>query len=692
MTSTTDLLIEIGTEELPPKTLNKLSAALTAHLCKSLKEAGIEHGDVKSYSSPRRLAVLANDVAAFQADQHVEKRGPAVKAAFDAEGNPSRAAMGFAKSCGVEFDQLQEIETDKGAYLNFSETKQGLAAKALLPDMLNAALAALPIAKRMRWGNSDIEFVRPVHWVVFLLGDEVVDAEILGIKTGCETRGHRFHHPDSVTLNQPEGYVETLRQAHVLVDQQERKATVRQQAEASAKSQGGVAVIEDSLLDEVTNLVEWPMAVGGSFAAEFLEMPQECLISSMQDHQKYFPVVDGDGKLMPHFITISNIETDDPSVIRDGNERVIGPRFSDAAFFWNQDCKKSLESFREDTKKIVFQQKLGTSFEKTERVAQLSGFIAKQLGENIEHATRAAELSKCDLSSDMVLEFSDLQGIMGRYYALNDGEAEEVAYAIEEQYKPGFAGDDIPSYTTGKILSLADKLDTILGIYAIGQIPTGTKDPFALRRASLGVLRIIIEGKLTVDLRTLLEQAGKGLQSKVDASEAIDPTYQYIMERLRAYYQDQGVSHDVIEAVSAMRVESPLDFEQRVKAVSTFKTLPEAVPLAAANKRIANLLKKLDGKTPADTVDSSLFVETQEQALFDAITQQQTSLKPLLADKDYTQALSSLAAIRPEVDAFFDGVMIMSDDEALKQNRLALLNSLRGLFLQVADLSSLQGT
>ena len=691
MTSPTDLLIEIGTEELPPKTLNKLSAALTEHLCNSLKEAGIAHGEVKPYSSPRRLAVLIDSVDAFQADQHVEKRGPAVKAAYDTEGNPSKAAMGFAKSCGVEFDQLQQIETDKGTYLNFSETKAGLAAKELLPQMLDAALSALPIAKRMRWGNRDTEFVRPVHWVVFLLGDEVVDSEILGIKTGRVSRGHRFHHPAEVTLNTPSDYVESLKQAYVLVDQPLRKETIRQQAQASAKTLGGQVVIEESLLDEVTNLVEWPMAVDGCFGAEFLEVPQECLISSMQDHQKYFPVVDDEGKLMPYFITISNIESSDVSVVRDGNERVIRPRFSDAAFFWKQDCKKSLESFREDTKKIVFQQKLGTSFEKTERVAALSGFIAKQLGENVEHATRAAELSKCDLSSDMVLEFSDLQGIMGRYYALNDGEAEEVAYAIEEQYKPGFAGDAIPAYMTGKILSLADKLDTILGIYAIGQKPTGTKDPFALRRASLGVLRIIIEGKLSVDLRTLLEQAATGLSDKVDATPAIDPTYQYIMERLRAYYQDQGVSHDVIDAVAAMQVESPLDFEQRVKAVSTFKSLPEAVPLAAANKRIANLLKKLDGKTSVSEVDSTLFVEAQEIALYDAVTQQKANLEPLLAQKDYTQALSSLAAIRPEVDAFFDGVMIMADDEKLKQNRLALLNSLRGLFLQVADLSSLQG-
>ena len=691
MTTTADLLIEIGTEELPPKTLNKLSAALTTHLCKSLKEAGIAHGDVKPYSSPRRLALIIDDVESVQADQHVEKRGPAVKAAFDADGNPSKAAMGFAKSCGVEFDQLQQIETDKGAYLNFSETKAGLAAKELLPTMLDAALSALPIAKRMRWGSSDTEFVRPVHWVVFLLGDDIVDSEILGVKTGRASRGHRFHHPDEVILNKPSDYVESMKQAYVLVDQQVRKEAVREQAEASAKSLGGQAVIEDGLLDEVTNLVEWPMAVDGCFGAEFLEVPQECLVSSMQDHQKYFPVVDEQGKLMPHFITISNIESSDVSVVRDGNERVIGPRFSDAAFFWENDCKKSLESFREDTKKIVFQQKLGTSFEKTERVAQLSAFIAEQLGENVEHATRAAQLSKCDLSSDMVLEFSDLQGIMGRYYALNDGEAEEVAYAIEEQYKPGFAGDDIPSYMAGKILSLADKLDTILGIYAIGQKPTGTKDPFALRRASLGVLRIIIEGKLTVDLRTLLVQAANGLKDKVDATEAIDPTYQYIMERLRAYYQDQKVSHDVIDAVSAMQVESPLDFEQRVKAVSTFKTLPEAVPLAAANKRIANLLKKLDNKASPTSIDNSLFVETQEQALFDVVEQQQAKLQPLLADKDYTQALSSLAAIRPEVDAFFDGVMIMSDDEKLKQNRLALLTSLRGLFLQVADLSKLQG-
>lgn len=690
MTTTADLLIEIGTEELPPKTLGKLSAALTSHLVDSLTTAGIPFGEVKSFASPRRLAVLINDVAEFQADQDVEKRGPALKAAYDKEGNPSRAAMGFASSCGTTFDQLQQIETDKGTYLNFKQTVKGAATRDLLVDMLNAALAALPIAKRMRWGDRDTEFVRPVHWIVFLLGDTVIDAEILGIKTGRESRGHRFHAPQAISLNTPSDYADAMRSAYVLANTDERRETIRKQAEASAKSIGGVAVIDESLLDEVTNLVEWPSAVDGCFGEEFLKVPQECLITSMQDHQKYFPVIDESGKLMPYFITISNIESSDVSVVRDGNERVIRPRFSDAAFFWDQDCKTPLESRREATQKIVFQQQLGTLFEKTERVSQLAGRIATQLGENAEHASRAAQLSKCDLVSDMVLEFTELQGIMGRYYALNDGEPESVAYAIEEQYKPGFAGDSIPHYMTGKILSLADKLDTILGIFAIGQKPTGTKDPFALRRAALGALRIIIEGELKLDLRDLLEFAATSLQDKVDATAAITPTYQYIMERLRAYYQDQGVSLDVVEAVAELDISSPLDFEHRVKAVSAFKQLPEAEPLAAANKRIANILKKLDGEATI-ALDTSLFAEAQETALFEAITAQQTKLAPLLAANDYTEALSSLAAIRPEVDAFFDGVMIMSDDEALKNNRIALLTSLRGLFLQVADLSSLQG-
>ncbi|RVU84181.1 glycine--tRNA ligase subunit beta [Leucothrix sargassi] len=690
MTTTADLLIEIGTEELPPKTLNKLSAALTSHFAASLKEANLEHGEVTPYSSPRRLAIMVKDVAAFQADQLVEKRGPALKAALDKDGNPSKAAQGFARSCGVEFDDLQQIETSKGTYLNFKQEVKGLSATELLPDMLNKALVALPIAKRMRWGNSDTEFVRPVHWIVFLLGDTVVDTEVLGIKAGRESRGHRFHHPDSITLNTATDYIPALEKAFVMADQPSRREKVRLQATEAAKALGGTAEIDVDLLDEVTNLVEWPVAVHGNFSEKFLEIPQECLISSMQDHQKYFPVVDDNGKLMPHFITISNIESTDVEVVRDGNERVIAPRFSDAAFFWEQDCKTPLIERREATKKIVFQQKLGTLFEKTERVALLAGDIAKQLGENVDHAVRAAQLSKCDLNSDMVYEFTDLQGIMGRYYALSDGEPESVAYALEEQYKPGFAGDSIPEHMTGKILSLSDKLDTILGIFAIGQKPTGTKDPFALRRAALGALRIIIEGNLALDLRELLATAANGLQDKVDAKEATETTYQYIMERLRAYYQDQGVGSDVVEAVAAMDISVPVAFEHRVKAVNVFKALPEAVPLAAANKRIANILKKLE-KPVTDTVNSALFVETQETALYDVIKQQQTKLEPLVADNNYQEALLSLAAIRPEVDAFFDDVMIMSDDEALKNNRLALLTELRALFLQVADLSSLQG-
>ncbi|PID46573.1 MAG: glycine--tRNA ligase subunit beta [Proteobacteria bacterium] len=689
-TTTADLLIEIGTEELPPKTLKKLSAALTEHICDSLKEAGILFGEVTPYSSPRRLALMIKDVAEYQANQLVEKRGPALKAAYDQDGAPSKAALGFAGSCGVEFDQLQQIETAKGVYLNFKQEVKGLATRDLIADMLNRALAALPIAKRMRWGNKETEFVRPVHWVVLLLGGEVVDSEVLGIKTGRESRGHRFHHPDKISIAQATDYVDATKAAYVMVDREARRDRIIEQAKASAAAIGGQVVIDKDLLDEVTNLVEWPVAVDGCFGAEFLEVPQECLISSMQDHQKYFPVVDTDGNLMPNFITIANIESSDVRVVRDGNERVIRPRFSDAAFFWSQDSKVPLESFRDATKQIVFQQKLGTLFEKTERVAKLSGYIANALGENADYAIRAAQLCKCDLASDMVNEFSDLQGIMGRYYALKDGEPESVAYAIEEQYKPSFAGDTIPSYMTGKILSLADKLDTILGIFAIGQKPTGTKDPFALRRAALGVLRIIIESDLSLDLRDLLNVAASNLQEKVDAGKAVEPTYQYIMERLRAFYQDQHVGMDVVDAVSALEVHSPIDFDHRVKAVNAFKQLPEAEPLAAANKRIANILKKLD-KLPNNAVNPSLFAEAQETALYEAIQQQQAKTAPLMAANAYTDALTSLAAIRPQVDTFFDDVMIMSDDESLKNNRLALLTLLRELFLQVADLSSLQG-
>jgi len=697
MSETKDILIEIGTEELPPKALRTLSDAFTKGVVAGLKNASLQAEEVVAYTAPRRLAILLKSVLVKQADQSVERKGPAKKAAFDEDGNLTRAVEGFARSCGVEPQELDEIETPKGIWLVFKQEVAGKETAELLPEIISQSLAKLPIPKRMRWGDSDIEFVRPVHWIVMMSGSDVIDAEILGLKAGNQTQGHRFHHPEKITLDAPADYAEKLReQGKVIASFEERRDAVRQQAEAAAKELGGIAHIEDALLDEVTALIEWPVAVSGSFDKDFLNIPQECLISSMQDHQKYFPVIDGEakngGKLMPFFITISNIESSNPAAVRQGNERVIRPRFADAKFFWDQDCKVKLESRRDATKKIVFQQKLGTLYEKTERVATLAGFIATKLGaseDDKQQAMRAAELSKCDLVSEMVNEFAELQGIMGRYYAKQDGEADGVAAAMQEQYQPGFAGDVIPASKTGKILSLADKIDTLMGIFAIGMKPTGSKDPFSLRRAALGVLRIIIEGELNLDLKVLLRQAATGLSDKIDASKAVNETFDYIMERLRAYYQDQGITPDTVAAVASLKPTYPLDFDQRVKAVANFKSLPEAESLAAANKRISNILKKVEGSI-ADRVDESLLQESAEKSLYHTVQDQQRKVQPLFESGDYSSALTSLAGLRDDVDSFFDGVMVMADDESLKNNRLALLSQLRNLFLNIADLSQLQ--
>ncbi len=689
MSSTKDLLIEIGTEELPPKALQILSKAFTNGVVDGLKKASLEAGEVISYAAPRRLAILLKDVPTKQADQSVERKGPAKAAAFDADGNPTKAVEGFARSCGVAPQELDEIETPKGTWLVFKQDVAGKNTSELLPEIVSQSLAKLPIPKRMRWGASDIEFVRPVHWIVMMQGDEVVEGEILGVASGNTTKGHRFHHPETITIKQASSYADQLRDpGHVIADFNERRDEVRQQAEMAAKELGGVAQLDAALLDEVTALIELPIAVSGSFGEEFLDIPQECLISSMQDHQKYFPVVDADGKLLPYFITTSNIKSKNVAAVRQGNERVIRPRFADAKFFWDQDCKVTLESHRESTKKIVFQQKLGTLYEKTERVAKLAGFIAEELGADKQNAMRAAELSKCDLTSEMVNEFAELQGIMGRYYAEKDGEHSDVANAMHEQYQPGFAGDVIPAGTTGKILSLADKLDTLMGIFAIGMKPTGSKDPFSLRRAALGVLRIIIEGELNLDLKALLENAAIGLKDKVDASDAVNDTFKFIMERLPAFYKDQGIDAETVEAVASLRPTQPLDFDNRVKAVAVFKALPEAESLAAANKRISNILKKVEGDI-AETVDEALLEESAEKNLYQTVKAQQGKVAPLFANGDYSSALTSLAGLRDDVDAFFDGVMVMADDEKLKNNRLALLNQLRNLFLNIADLSRL---
>lgn len=690
MTTTADLLVEIGTEELPPKALPKLSAAFSQGIIAGLKDAGLEAADAVSYAAPRRLAIWLKDVPVAQEDQTIERKGPALQAAFDADGNPTKAVQGFARSCGVNVEDLQHIETPKGTWLGFTKTEAGKATTELLGDIVQKSLDKLPIPKRMRWGSSTVEFVRPVHWVLMLSGSEVVDANILGIKAGNVTYGHRFHHPDAISINAPADYAtQLLETGKVVASFEIRRDMIQEQVHATAKALGANAQIDPDLMDEVTALVEWPVAISGAFDEKFLDVPQEALISAMQDHQKYFPVVDDSGKLQAHFITVANIESSNPESIREGNERVIRPRFSDAEFFWNQDRKNTLASYAERSKKIVFQKQLGTLFEKTERVAQLSASIAEQLGGNAALAKRAAELSKCDLLTDMVGEFPELQGIMGRYYAQNDGEDEQVAQAMDEQYMPRFAGDQLPQGQIGQTLSIADKLDTLTGIFAIGQKPTGTKDPFGLRRAALGVLRIMIECKLDLDLANLLDQSANALTSKVDANASKADTLAYILERLKAYYQDAGISADTVEAVSSLQVSHPLDFDQRVRAVASFRQLSEAESLAAANKRIANILKKVEGNIP-EAVDSSLFAESQENALYDAITEKQDAVNALYAEGNYEQALLSLASLRETVDAFFDNVMVMADDEALKNNRLAMLNQLRNQFLQVADLSSLQ--
>ncbi len=685
-----DLLIELGTEELPPKALPTLSAAFTRGVVEGLKEKGLSFGEVRSFASPRRLGVLVSSLDTHQADKEVARRGPALQAAFDDDGRPTRAAEGFARSCGVSVDDLERVETEKGAWLYFRSVQQGQATSALVPEIVESSLAGLPIPKRMRWGAGEEQFVRPVHWLVLLFGDEVIPATILGAEAGRETRGHRFHHPDPLTLDAPADYAGLLeREGHVVADFARRREIIREQVEKTAAELGGRALIDDALLDEVTALVEWPVALAGGFEEKFLEVPHETLITTMQDNQKYFAVFDENGRLLPHFITIANIESRNPAVVIEGNERVIRPRFADAVFFWEQDQKQKLADRLESLKSILFQQKLGTLYDKSQRVRTLAAHIAAAIGADVAKAERAAELAKCDLMTDMVGEFPKLQGIAGRYYAEIDGEAPEVAAALDEQYMPRHAGDALPATSTGKVLALADKFDTLVGIFGIGQKPTGAKDPFALRRAALGVLRIIIEGKLPLDLRDLYEKAAALLGDRIDEADAVESCLDYTLERLKAYYQEQGVEVDVIDAVLAQKPTAPLDFDRRVRAVSAFRKLEQAESLAAANKRIGNILKKVEQPLPEE-VGEALLVEPAEQALHAQLRELRGEVTALFEAGDYEPALMKLAGLREAVDRFFDDVMVMAEDAALQRNRLALLNQLRGLFLRVADLSRLQ--
>jgi glycyl-tRNA synthetase beta chain len=688
MSDTRHLLFELGSEELPPKTLLTLAKALQDGIVAGLNEAGVAFTGSRFYATPRRLAVLVENLETAQPNKKVEKRGPALQAAYAPDGSPSKAALGFAASCGTTFDQLQELKTDKGAWLSYTQEIEGRATAALIPDIIRKSLALLPIAKRMRWGNFTSEFVRPVHWAVLLFGEEVIEVEILGLITGNATQGHRFHAPDKLVITGPEAYVGTLRdQGKVIADFEARKSLIRNAANNAAAKVGGIAHIEDDLLEEVAALNEWPVPVTGNFDPRFLELPAEVLITTMQTNQKYFPVKGQDGALLPHFITFSNIESKRPESIRRGNERVITPRLTDAEFFWKQDRKKPLAERVSSMAHIVFQEKLGTVADKTERVVKLAEAIANLLQADAGLAKRAALLAKADLLTDMVGEFGNLQGIMGRYYALADGEPAEVAQAIEEHYLPKQAGGPTPASLTGQIVALADKIDTLCGIFSAGLIPTGDKDPYALRRAAIGVLRIIIESRLPLNICDLIEVALGQFTHAFDREATRTLVIDFVFDRLKGYCLDQGYSADEFEAVMAVNPAEPLDFVQRLAAVKAFRQLPEADSLAAANKRIRNILKKSE-TAPAATVGT--LAEAQEQRLLEAANTAAEAIKPLLAQRDYQGTLNRLAQLEPAVNDFFDHVMVMCDDPGLRASRLALLTLLSEQFLTCADISKLQ--
>lgn len=695
MSDASDFLVEIGTEELPPKALKRLSEAFSKGIQQGFDQAGLSYGDISVYASPRRLAVMVESLDERQADKTVERRGPAITAAFAEDGCPSRAAEGFARSCGVSIDKLETLENDKGAWLVYRSLQSGQQAKVLIPDIVNEALNTLPIPKRMRWADLDAQFVRPVHWTLLLYGSEVIDSEILSVKTGRYTFGHRFHHPEMLRVDQPQDYAALLEtQGLVIPDFIARREIIRSQAMETAQQLGGTAIIDEDLLDEVTAMVEWPVAVAGNFEARFLEVPPEVLITTMKTHQKYFHVINREGGLMPHFITISNIDSKNADIVRQGNERVVRPRLADADFFWNQDRTHPLVDRLDQLHRVVFQKKLGSLYDKVQRVSKLAGYIATKLGSNAQHAERAGLICKCDLLTEMVGEFPSLQGIMGRYYATHDGESADIATAMEEHYLPRHAGDQLPATDTGRAVAIADKLDTLVGIFSIGQVPSGNKDPFALRRVALGLLRILIECRLDLDIVTLIKEAGDHIQATYiqgngPNNELTEQVLSFMMDRLRAYYVDAGITIDVFDAVLARRPRKPYDFNQRILAVSEFRKMPAAQSLAAANKRISNIIKQASITQTGD-IDNAQLRETAEQTLAKRIDEISAIVTPMLDARDYRGAMEKLAELREPVDTFFDEVMVMVEEQPLRQNRLALLGKMRDLFLRTADLSRLQ--
>ena len=689
-TAARDFLFEIGTEELPPRALRGLSEALEAEFCSLFAKAGLDHGELRSFATPRRLALMARDLAGKQPDREIERFGPAVTAAYDADGAPTAAALGFARSCGVSVEELSSSERQGVAKLCFTRLEPGTATIELLPGLAETALAALPIPRRMRWGASRTEFIRPVHWAVMLFGEEVVPALILGAAAGNSTFGHRFHHDKPIELTCPGEYEAALEKpGRVIADFGRRREMIRDQVTEQANRLQARVAMDEELLDEVTSLVEYPVALTGEFDREFLQLPDEALILTLKFHQKCFCLEDESGRLVPNFVTVSNIDSLDPNEVIKGNERVIRPRLADARFFFETDKARSLESRLPELEKAVFQDKLGTIAAKSRRVAALSRHIAGSLGVEPDACERAAMLGKCDLVSDMVGEFAELQGLMGSYYARNDGEPEAVATAIFEQYLPRHTGDRLPQTAAGRVVALAEKLDTLAGLFAIGQPPTGSRDPFALRRAALGVLRILVEGELELDLVAMIDAAIAAYAEIEPAPDCRQRLYDFIFDRLRAWYGDAGIDATVYLCVRALNPASPLDFHRRVEAVADFAGRPEAAALAAANKRVSNLLDKSGEEARQDAVSAELLSEAAEKQLLSRLEQQSEAVAPLFEAGNYREGLTRLAGLRDDVDRFFDEVMVMVEDPAVRANRLRLLRDLRELFLQAADISLL---
>ena len=687
--TTQNFLVEIGTEELPPKALKTLATSFADNVEAELNQAGLSFDKIEWFAAPRRLAVKVLNLATQQPSKEIEKRGPAVSAAFDAEGKPTKAAEGWARGCGITVEQAERIATDKGEWLVHRAKIEGQPTKNLLNDIVANALAKLPIPKPMRWADKTVQFIRPVHTVTMLLGDELIEGEILGVASARTIRGHRFLGEKEFEIQHADQYPQLLREkGSVVADFNERKAEILAKSQAKATALGGVADIEESLLEEVTSLVEYPNVLAAKFEERFLAVPAEALVYTMKGDQKYFPIYDKDGKLLPHFIFVSNINPEDPTAIIEGNEKVVRPRLTDAEFFFKTDLKQKLVDRLPRLETVLFQQQLGTLKDKTDRIEQLAGEIAKQIGADEAKAKRAGLLSKCDLMTNMVFEFTDTQGVMGMHYARHDGEDEEVAVALNEQYMPRFAGDELPKSLVASAVALADKFDTLTGIFGIGQAPKGSADPFALRRAALGALRIIVEKNLPLDLEDLVKKSAALFGDKLTNQNVVADVVDFMLGRFRAWYQDEGIAVDVIQAVLARRPTRPADFDARVRAVSHFRTLDSAEALAAANKRVSNILAKAD--VAIGEINLTACVEPAEKALAEAVLALRTEVQPLIAQGDYTAVLDKLANLRTPVDNFFDNVMVNAEDPALRQNRLAILNTLQGLFLQVADISVLQ--